>query len=73
MLTTELSKPLDIISKQRQFFQTGKTKDVAFRISQLKILKQLLIENKEGIIQALKADLHKPEFESYATEIGVNK
>lgn len=73
MLTTELSKPLDIIAKQRQFFQTGKTKDVAFRISQLKILKQLVIENKEGIIQALKADLHKPEFESYATEIGVNK
>ncbi|MFM7364972.1 MAG: aldehyde dehydrogenase [Cuspidothrix sp.] len=73
MLTTELSKPLDIIAKQRQFFQTGKTKDVAFRISQLKILKQLVSENKEGIIQALKADLHKPEFESYATEIGVNK
>jgi aldehyde dehydrogenase (NAD+) len=73
MIITELSKPFDIIPKQRQFFQTGKTKDVAFRISQLKILKQLVSENKEAIIQALKADLHKPEFESYATEIGVNK
>ncbi|MFM6282148.1 MAG: aldehyde dehydrogenase family protein, partial [Dolichospermum sp.] len=71
MLTTELPKPLDIITKQRQFFQTGKTKDVAFRISQLKILKQLVSDNKDAIIQALKADLHKPEFETYATEIGV--
>ncbi|MFM5898714.1 MAG: aldehyde dehydrogenase family protein [Dolichospermum sp.] len=73
MLTTELPKPLDIITKQRQFFQTGKTKDVAFRISQLKILKQLVSDNKDAIIQALKADLHKPEFETYATEIGVTK
>ncbi|MTJ52268.1 aldehyde dehydrogenase [Anabaena sp. UHCC 0253] len=73
MITTELPKIVEIIAKQRQFFQTGKTKDVAFRISQLKILKQLVTENKAAIIEALKADLHKPEFESYATEIGVTK
>jgi len=73
MITNELSKCAEIIAKQRQFFQTGKTKDVTFRIAQLKILKQLVIENKELIIQALKADLHKPEFETYATEIGVTK
>ncbi|NTW21465.1 MAG: aldehyde dehydrogenase, partial [Nostocales cyanobacterium W4_Combined_metabat2_030] len=53
--------------------QTGKTKDLAFRIAQLQILKQLVMENKPAIIQALKSDLHKPEFETYATEIGVNK
>jgi aldehyde dehydrogenase (NAD+) len=73
MIINELSKCAEIITKQRQFFQTGKTKDVTFRIAQLKILKQLVIENKEVIIQALKADLHKPEFETYATEIGVTK
>jgi aldehyde dehydrogenase (NAD+) len=73
MIINELSKCAEIIAKQRQFFQTGKTKDVTFRIAQLKILKQLVIENKELIIQALKADLHKPEFETYATEIGVTK
>ena len=73
MITNELPKHAEIIAKQRQFFQTGKTKDVTFRITQLKILKQLVIENKAAIIQALKADLHKPEFESYATEISVTK
>ncbi|BAZ85168.1 aldehyde dehydrogenase [Dolichospermum compactum] len=73
MITNELPRCVEIIAKQRQFFQTGKTKNATFRIAQLKILKQLVIENKAAIIQALKADLHKPEFESYATEIGVNK
>ncbi|WP_174762939.1 aldehyde dehydrogenase [Anabaena sp. UHCC 0187] len=72
-MTNKLPKCAEIITKQRQFFQAGKTKDVDFRISQLKTLKQLVIENKEAIIQALKADLHKPEFETYATEITVTK
>jgi aldehyde dehydrogenase (NAD+) len=73
MITNELQKCTQIVAKQRQFFATGKTKDVAFRISKLKILKQLVVENTEAIIKALKADLHKPEFETYATEIGVTK
>jgi hypothetical protein len=69
MITNELPRCIEIIAKQRQFFQTGKTKDLAFRIAQLQILKQLVMENKSAIIQALKSDLHKPEFETYATEI----
>ncbi|BAY27268.1 aldehyde dehydrogenase [Calothrix sp. NIES-2100] len=73
-MITELSIPVaDIIRKQREFFQTGKTKDVAFRIAQLKILKQAILENEQEIVQALKADLNKAEFEAYATEILVTK
>ncbi|MBW4559574.1 MAG: aldehyde dehydrogenase [Mojavia pulchra JT2-VF2] len=73
-MITELSLPVaNINSKQRDFFQTGKTKDVAFRIAQLKTLKQAIQENEQAIIQALKADLNKPEFEAYATEIFVIK
>jgi aldehyde dehydrogenase (NAD+) len=60
----------DIIQKQRDFFQTGKTKDVDFRVAQLKILKQAVFENIEVIIKALQADLRKPEFEAYALEVG---
>ncbi|MFK0730500.1 MAG: aldehyde dehydrogenase [Gloeotrichia echinulata GP01] len=73
MMITELSIPAEIIRQQRQFFQTGKTKDVAFRIAQLKIIKQAILENEQEILQALKADLNKPEFETYATEILVTK
>ncbi|MEH2198916.1 aldehyde dehydrogenase [Nostoc sp.] len=73
MITTELSNIGDIIQNQRQFFETGKTKDVAFRIEQLKNLKQAIIEHEQAIVEALKADLHKPELETYLTEIGVVK
>ncbi|MCC5663100.1 aldehyde dehydrogenase [Nostoc sp. CHAB 5784] len=73
MITTELSNVGDIIQNQREFFQTGKTKDVTFRIEQLKTLKQAIIEHDQAIIQALQADLHKPEVETYITEISVIK
>lgn len=61
----------DIIRKQRDFFKTGKTKDVAFRIEQLKTLKQAVVEHQTAIMEALRADLNKPEFEAYATEVVV--
>ena len=72
MITTELSNVGHIIQSQRDFFQTGKTKDVTFRIEQLKNLKQAIIEHEQSIVEALQADLHKPEVESYL-EIGVIK
>ncbi|MEH2180060.1 aldehyde dehydrogenase [Nostoc sp.] len=73
MITTELSNIGNIIQNQREFFQTGKTKDVTFRIEQLKTLKQAIIEHKQSIVEALQADLHKPEVETYLTEISVIK
>ncbi|MFS0515525.1 aldehyde dehydrogenase [Nostoc sp. UIC 10607] len=73
MIITELSNVGDIIQNQREFFQTGKTKDVTFRIEQLINLKQAIIEHEQSIVEALQADLHKPEVETYLTEIGVIK
>jgi len=73
MITTELSNFAEIIISQRNFFKTSKTKDVDFRIEQLETLKQAIIEHEQAITQALQADLHKPEFETYITELGVIK
>jgi aldehyde dehydrogenase (NAD+) len=55
----------DIIQKQRQFFATGKTKDVDFRIEQLKNLKSAIASNQSRIVDAVKADLNRPEYEAY--------
>lgn len=55
----------DIITQQRQLFATGKTKDIAFRLAQLKTFKQAILSNESQILEALKADLHKPELEGY--------
>ncbi|MBW4447823.1 MAG: aldehyde dehydrogenase [Spirirestis rafaelensis WJT71-NPBG6] len=63
----------DIISKQRDFFQTGESKNIDFRVAQLKTLKQAVIEHTQAILEALQADLKKPEFEAYATEVLVYK
>ena len=55
----------DIIRKQRDFFATGKTKDVKWRLEQLKRLKQAVVDDQEAIIKAVQADLGRPEFEAY--------
>ena len=59
----------ETIHNQRDFFQTGKTKDIYFRIQQLKTLKQAVIDNETAIFNALKADLNKPLEESFTAEI----
>ena len=61
----------EVINKQREFFNTVKTKDVKFRLEHLKKLKNSIIANEGEIKKALKEDLNKSESESYMTEIGM--
>lgn len=60
----------EIVHKQRAYFNAGNTKDIEFRISQLKKLKQLILDNEEPILDALKKDLNKSRLEAYSTEVG---
>lgn len=60
----------EIVEKQKQFFYSEKTKSVDFRLLQLDRLKEMIVSNEEKIIQALKKDLNKSEFEAFTTEIG---
>lgn len=61
----------NIFSDQRKFFDSGKSNDIDVRIKQLKTLKKVIKENEKEILQALKDDLGKSNFEAYATEIGL--
>ncbi|MBU3108533.1 aldehyde dehydrogenase [Clostridium gasigenes] len=61
----------ETFEKQKEFYDTGKTKNIDFRISNLKKLRKIIKNNEELIIEALKKDLGKSPFESYATEIGL--
>lgn len=61
---------LQILKEQREYFQKQETKGINFRIKQLNNLKKAIKDNEKLIIQALYKDLHKSEFEAYATEIG---
>ncbi len=61
----------EILQKQKEFFQSGATLPVAFRIAALKRL-YAAIQRREGeIMAALQADLGKSAFESYLCEIGM--
>ena len=59
----------DIILKQKNYYLSGETKDINFRIDNLKKLKRLIKENEEIILDALKKDLGKSNFEGYITMI----
>ena len=60
-----LSPVENILEKQRQFFATGKTKEIAFRIEQLERLKQAILDRQQAICDAVNADLRRSEFEAY--------
>lgn len=61
----------NILTDQRQFFDSGRTKDLDFRMESLNRLKKAIIQNEAAILKALKNDLYKSAYEGYLTEIGL--
>lgn len=61
---------IDVKEKQRNYFASGKTKEIGFRLEQLERLKRAIKQSEHLIIEALQKDLGKHENESYTTEIG---
>lgn len=57
--------------RQKEFYKKGETKEINFRIDNLKKLKRIIKLNENRILDALNKDLGKSNFESYATEIGI--
>jgi aldehyde dehydrogenase (NAD+) len=60
-----------LIEAQRKFFNTDKTKSLDFRMDALQKLRNSLIFNEREILDALKSDLNKSDFEGYMSEIGM--
>jgi acyl-CoA reductase-like NAD-dependent aldehyde dehydrogenase len=54
---------------QRAYFLRGETRPVAFRIRQLRALKQAVLEFEPKILSALHKDMGRPETEAYASEV----
>lgn len=65
------SKNKEIFGLQEKYFQSGITRDIKFRIQQLKKLKAMVKENEAAIIDSIYQDFGKAEFEQYLTEIGL--
>ena len=60
----------ELVEAQRRFFNTGKTLDVSFRITQLKALKAALIKHEDAICEALNKDLGRHKVEAYICDVG---
>lgn len=60
----------ETIAKQRVFFDSNQSKDVAYRIQHLKRLGQVIRQKEKDIIEALYLDLGKSYFEAYSSEVG---
>ncbi len=71
MKETAANLIVQLITDQKKFFLTQQTKNINFRIKQLKKLKEVILENQEKIEQALWEDLHKSPEEAYLTEISI--
>ena len=59
----------EILTLQRNFFQTQHTKDVDFRIEQLEKLKNIILQNENLLYEAIALDFGKSKFETFTTEI----
>ncbi len=61
----------EIIDQQRHFFNTNATKDISFRIKELKRLKDILKKNEALLYDSIYKDFKKSEFETYVTELSI--
>ncbi|KQM15636.1 aldehyde dehydrogenase [Plantibacter sp. Leaf171] len=61
----------DTVARLRQAFDRGATKPLAWRIRQLRAVKQLLLERGDELERALATDLGKSGTEAQITEIGL--
>ncbi|MDO5519149.1 MAG: aldehyde dehydrogenase [bacterium] len=61
---------LEVIKHHKDYFHTNETKEVSFRIKQLKRLKWAMKFYEKEVLDALKTDLGKHPTESYMTEVG---
>ena len=61
----------EVIKSQKEFFQSGKTLPVEFRVNALKRLRASIKNHEADIAAALTADLGKSAFEGYMCETGM--
>lgn len=59
-----------LLKKQKDFFESGKTSSISFRLEQLNKLQRAVLSYSDKLAKALEKDLGKCYAESYMTEIG---
>jgi aldehyde dehydrogenase (NAD+) len=60
-----------LVGGLRSHFETGATKPLSWRLSQLQALEHFFMEREQDIMEALRQDLGKPATEAFISEVGV--
>jgi aldehyde dehydrogenase (NAD+) len=60
-----------LLQRHRDFFDRGETRSIGFRIEQLKKLRKAISSHYSSVLDALDADMKKPRFEAYESEIAL--
>ena len=71
MENTTTERIVEIVAAQKEFFHSGKTLDIEYRLSALRALKAALKRWEKPLADALWADLHKSYEEAYLTELSI--
>jgi aldehyde dehydrogenase (NAD+) len=58
-----------LVEEQHMFFKINTTKNIGYRIEQLKTLEKLLRSNEKRLFDAIYKDFGKSEFDTYSTEL----
>lgn len=66
----ELVELEEVLTEVRESFESGKTKSLSWRKSQLQALLKLIKENEEEILRILRVDLGKSRVEAFRDEVG---
>lgn len=61
----------ELVARQKQYFDSGITRDIRFRIDMLRKLREVVQDAEERLLEALHSDLGKPKAEAYGAEIGL--
>ncbi|HPK54116.1 MAG TPA: aldehyde dehydrogenase [Smithellaceae bacterium] len=61
----------NLLKAQKEFFSSGRSRDIEFRVASLNRLKEAIKSRERDVLKAIFDDLHKNEFDAYATEIGI--
>ncbi|KAF4346828.1 hypothetical protein G4B88_016983 [Cannabis sativa] len=58
-----------LLKELKQSFASGKTRSYEWRVSQLKSILKFVNDHEQDVVDALRSDLSKPEFEFVIYEV----
>lgn len=58
-----------LVGEQRRYFETDVTRDIEFRVTQLKRLKKALKDGEPALVEALRRDFGRSEFDTFTLEL----